>query len=563
MLRPLVRSLPLRSLATKQYRYRSLSLLAASKSPGTNKLSFPPTPLAPPNYASTPCRRTILLNGPFSGIGAISHFHSTPRNEGGPLIPLFAAMLKASTAFEVARMASRVALTFMPMVLFKNHKVQRKLKHAAYHGVPHSAETIKTSLKRIRIGKTVMSLIILVPCVLFWATIIASLERTPLTGRWRMILLSPEEEDDIANQLAGPGWYSAVGDILEEDGPPTFIPPTDWRYQWVASTMRKLEASIHVLAQEPETEWVEKNADGRPMPPPTEYPLRPRPRASEYLRWFCESLCQKEVQLNNHHIPGPPYSLLLVDRPDASNAFSYGFGANGAGGIVVYSGFLDDIFAKMPPVYQTPELKPWWQRLLFGSTPEPFHPAPTPEQTSELAILLAHELSHLVLCHHLESLTSSSIIIPGTLSLVSDIFRVLIFPFTMFFGPFVNDAVAQMGKVGSGELIRIGEYCTGVKQEVEADVVSARLLAHAGFDARDTVTFWEQRSGQAAECSTPKAEIRPSGVTTRFHQVMSIMGASHPVNEVRIESLRDELARWERERRSALSRIPPDTNSSS
>ncbi|KAK6971575.1 hypothetical protein R3P38DRAFT_3242175 [Favolaschia claudopus] len=38
-----------------------------------------------------------------------------------------------------------------------------------------------------------------------------------------------------------------------------------------------------------------------------------------------------------------------------------------------------------------------------------------------------------------------------------------------------NDAVAQLGKVGSGELDKVGEYCTSVKQEIEADVVSARL----------------------------------------------------------------------------------------
>ncbi len=36
---------------------------------------------------------------------------------------------------------------------------------------------------------------------------------TNLWLRWRMILLSPKEEDDIATQLAGSGWYRAVGEI--------------------------------------------------------------------------------------------------------------------------------------------------------------------------------------------------------------------------------------------------------------------------------------------------------------------------------------------------------------
>ena len=48
--------------------------------------------------------------------------------------------------------------------------------------------------------------------------------------RWRLILLSPEEEDEISAQLAGPGWYHAVGEILSQDGTtPHLISPDDWR----------------------------------------------------------------------------------------------------------------------------------------------------------------------------------------------------------------------------------------------------------------------------------------------------------------------------------------------
>jgi Peptidase family M48 len=179
-----------------------------------------------------------------------------------------------------------------------------------------------------------------------------------------------------------------------------------------------------------------------------------------------------------HAIPGPPYSLMVVDKPDASNAFSYGFGPDGGGGIVVYSGFLDDILSRSYGTIQTPAPKelPWWSRLLGGKPPPPSYPIPTPEQTSELAILLAHELAHLVLSHHLETLSSVTIIIPGVLSIISDTIRALLFPITMLFGPFVNDAVAQLGRVGSGEISKIGEYCTSGKQEIEADLVSARSV---------------------------------------------------------------------------------------
>jgi peptidase M48-like protein len=299
-----------------------------------------------------------------------------------------------------------------------------------------------------------------------------------------MILLSSEEEDEIASQLAGPGWFKFVGEILAREGSLKIIPSNDWRYGWVRDTLRKLETSISVLASEPELS-PKGGSDYRPQPPPAQYPLRPRPRASEYLHHYCSKLCRNPAtpKLPNPTTPGPPYSLIVVDKPELSNAFSYGFGPDGGSGIVVYSGFLDDIFAKMPPQYETshPSQKQTFLSKFFGgifsnSPSPPPHPIPTEEQTAELAILLAHEMAHLILCHHLESLSSVTVIVPGTLSIAADVIRVLIFPFTMLFGPFVNDAVAQLGKVGSLELAKISEHCTSTKQEIEADVVSARQV---------------------------------------------------------------------------------------
>jgi predicted Zn-dependent protease len=232
---------------------------------------------------------------------------------------------------------------------------------------------------------------------------------------------------------------------------------------------------------------------------------------------------------------------------------------------VVYSGFIDNILSKSPSsafssgyTPQTlPEESSWWTRL-FGSllisplsTPPPHpSPAPTDKQTAELAILLAHEVAHLVLSHHLETLSSVTIMVPALISMFADVTRTLLFPVTMLFGPFVNDAVAQLGKVGSGELTKIGEYCTSVHQEIEADVVSARILAHAGFDARQAVAFWEhkQSAPQAAECSlTGRRETSNSS----WVLARQITGSSHPVNEVRIEKLKSELVRWELEKRVA------------
>lgn len=301
------------------------------------------------------------------------------------------------------------------------------------------------------------------------------------SNRWRLILLSPEEEEDISTQLAGSGWYQAVGDIIAKNGPPRIVPPSDWRYAWVRDTLRNLETVIPYLGNERALGpgWLERGPDDVPLPPPADYPLRPRPRATEYVhQLFSDVRHGQNASAVPHTVPGPPYSLIIVEDPDACNAFSYGFGPDGAGGIVVFSGFLDTILAasqREPP--PPPPPKSVFASLFSGLLAPPplvVRYRPTREQTTDLAILLAHELSHLVLSHHLETLSSMTIFVPGMLSMASDLIRTLLFPVTMLFGPFVNDAVADLGKAGSFELSKLGEYCTTMNQEIEADVVSAR-----------------------------------------------------------------------------------------
>ena len=87
-----------------------------------------------------------------------------------------------------------------------------------------------------------------------------------------------------------------------------------------------------------------------------------------------------------------------------------------------------------------------------------------------------------------------------------------------------------------------------------------RLLAHAGFDSRKAVQFWEDRAEgfQASECvasaaAIDRAEQRESQSQRAF--TLRIMGSGHPVNEVRVEKLREELGRWRTERERVLSEL--------
>ncbi|KAI5996739.1 hypothetical protein EDD15DRAFT_2387139 [Pisolithus albus] len=393
--------------------------------------------------------------------------------------------------------------------------------------------------------------------------------RPPITGRWRLILLFPEEEDDIATQLAGTKWTLAVSNLLSSDGPLKLISEDDWRYQWVRETLRRLENATPLLQHDHEVsnKWLETAPNQPPLPPPADYPLRPRPRASDKVKKIGETLCGRRSSSCVHVVAGPPYSLLVVDKPDAANAFSYGFGPDGASGIVVYSGFLDDILAKSSDdnttsPQQKPEESSWWAqgfRSFFSpsasnSTVKPY-PTPTKDQTTYLAILLAHEVAHLLLSHQLKSLSSSAVVVPVVISMFADIAHTFLgtLPTTALPGPIVSDAIARLEKAGSDELSKLGEYRTTVSQEIEADVVSARLLAHAGFDARQTVAFWESRQNSTE--TTDPSPTAPSDVHgTGWILADRIMGISRPVNGVRIERLKNELTRWELEKKVALKR---------
>ena len=158
-------------------------------------------------FRSQRTRTQFLFGDNISSIGAtrLSHptlfagFHSTRRNQGGPLYVL-AALLKVrvlfkkvsyclklesktSTGFEVARTASRIALTFIPLVWIKYLKVRRVINTGSVRGVPTTEEDKARYLKWLRNGRLTLRVLVSIPLVLFFATIIASLERTPLTGR--------------------------------------------------------------------------------------------------------------------------------------------------------------------------------------------------------------------------------------------------------------------------------------------------------------------------------------------------------------------------------------------
>jgi Zn-dependent protease with chaperone function len=290
-----------------------------------------------------------------------------------------------------------------------------------------------------------------------------------------------------------------------------------------------------------------------PVPPPLDYPLKPRPRVSTVLHHI-----RPDGDPNHHstHDPpshtllGPPYSLLVLEDAQLQNAFAYGFGPHGGGGVVVYTGFIDEVLRRhaSPPeeVTSPAEAPSLWSRLTGGppSPPAQKEFTPTPEQTTELAILLAHEMSHLILSHHLETLSSGSIVIPAVVSIFTDVARTLLFPVTMMLGPFLNDALLEMSKISVGEITSSSDACRNRTLEVEADLVSARLLAYAGFDPRAAIQFWESRA-EAETCASKNKDGKDLQDKPHWFSGMAKRDG-HPIGEIRVDKLKKELSTWEK-----------------
>ena len=335
-----------------------------------------------------------------------------------------------------------------------------------------------------------ITILILLPFVLVFGVYAAGLERVPLTGRWRIILLTPEEEDTISTSLAGANWYRSVINLLttaERPAPP-ILPYDDWRWRWVEGVLRRLETAALIECGE----QAQENASAAGIPT-ARYPLKPRPRVSSLLH---SCLPGSEPNSGTEHLEiGPPYSLMIMEK-DERNAFSYGFGGKGAGGIVVYTGLLDSILKEdqsdMTTINEQPNQRSpgLLSRLFGGTSPRPAFVAPTEAQTLHLACVLSHEMGHLLLSHHLETLSQQQVLWPSVLGLSMDLLRAFIWPFTLvasldhiesqliprfLLGPTVNDALANVGRTSADELSdRYGQIGFQWKHEYEADLAGLR-----------------------------------------------------------------------------------------
>ncbi|WVO19309.1 uncharacterized protein IAS62_000588 [Cryptococcus decagattii] len=414
---------------------------------------------------------------------------------------------------------------------------------------------LKTFKDCFKWGRWFIATVFLLPFLLICGAYVAGLERVPLTGRWRLILLTPEEEDAISTSLAGGNWYRSVINLLttpERPAPP-ILPTDDWRWAWVQSVLTRLETAALIECQliPPEQKPHKEYDSPIPLPPPTYHPFKPRPRASSLLH---SVLPGGEPNTGREHLEvGPPYNIMLLQK-DEQNAFSYGFGGKKAGGIVVYTGLLDEILRHSPPASQrTPQIETRQSGFLSGlfstsrtsNQNKQHHTQPTAEQNLHLACILAHEMGHLLLSHHLETLSQQQVLWPSVLGFSMDLIRAFIWPLTVFLGPTVNDALANMGRTSSEELAdKYGEIGFQWKHEYEADLAGLRILARAGYDPRAAVSHFQSSVAGLHEIQPDDKADNDTFTGAAFKLWTK---ATHPSAEQRTDAIRKEIDRWQEE----------------
>lgn len=161
-------------------------------------------------------------------------FHSSSRQQGWHVLWHAAAFLKvcniyskiyehiltviiqSSGALSAVQVIGRIALTLLPMAVLKKSIFRKLMRILPVSEHPTLANLHKHMESSIGFLNVTMWGLLIIPGALFAATLLASMERTPVTGRWRLILLSPEEERGVAADLAGDGWRDAVAQILTE-----------------------------------------------------------------------------------------------------------------------------------------------------------------------------------------------------------------------------------------------------------------------------------------------------------------------------------------------------------
>ena len=262
-----------------------------------------------------------------------------------PIIALF----KSGTALKVIGISTRVAVTVVAPLRFQARRILRW-----WHGHDHvskiraeraAIEAAQPDYTHPRHGghfRRTTLVLLGAPVILLAFALLASLERTPVWGRWRVIMLSTDEEAMLVDEFLRPGapegshldttlprdWLAILRAACGEDagppgtlmGMPVLDMRTDWRARWVQNVFQQLEDGVvkSNLTSQNTIDCMVINVDGKDyVVPPVKYPLTIRPASLHH-----------HGRSNEEAVEGPlltRYACLVVESP-VRNAFSLGFG---------------------------------------------------------------------------------------------------------------------------------------------------------------------------------------------------------------------------------------------
>ncbi|KAG8964269.1 hypothetical protein FRC03_002036 [Tulasnella sp. 419] len=110
-------------------------------------------------------------------------FHATNPRNGLPHIAALLAFLKSSYTLSAVQTIGRVTMSLFPIVIFKKKLFQRFLRQMDPNS-PNAAIKYERFRRYIEYTRKIIFVLLGIPFGFFWLTVLASSERTPLTGRW-------------------------------------------------------------------------------------------------------------------------------------------------------------------------------------------------------------------------------------------------------------------------------------------------------------------------------------------------------------------------------------------
>lgn len=305
-----------------------------------------------------------------------------------PFIAPLILLLKSGTVLKAVGVISKLSLVLAATLRFSGRRVLTWW-HGEHHSPlqpPTDATSSSKKSNTIRHFRRTTIFLVLLPFGLFGVVVLASLEYAPIWGRWRIIAMSTDEEQEILYESLRPALLHAmhtrsahdVGQHVEEDsdlltsqnwlailrsasggnevgntsglfaGYRVVNGQDDWRARWVSEVLRRLDYAVAECALSSANrcvaEFAQENESSLPASfdiPPVQYSLSMRPALQERLSLFgLDDFEEGTGSLTRH-------GNVVIDAP-ICNVCSIGFGtalkerarsvANAFGIIIVTTG---------------------------------------------------------------------------------------------------------------------------------------------------------------------------------------------------------------------------------